>query len=223
MGVLRTDGVVEPSPACKRALGMVEDALRREGHDIVEVSPPDMFEALRIASRLLNADGCRMFESFRRAGEWNDSGAAQMRKLAKLPGPLRYVYYLWVKYIWRDAMWAELVRYWRPLSAWENWYLVKEREAYRNKWFQWWNEEKLDVILTPPNATPAVPHDGMYDAVSSCGYTFLFNLVSSPGEERWAQDFADDRAALARLYGRCPSCHTCRQGAGWAVQGIQHF
>ena len=36
----------------------------------------------------------------------------------------------------------------------------------------------MDVMLTPPNATPAVPHGGMHDAVSSCGYTFLFNLVS---------------------------------------------
>ncbi|KAK0657256.1 amidase signature domain-containing protein [Cercophora newfieldiana] len=166
-----------PSPACKRALGMVEGALRREGHEIVEVHPPDMFEALRIASRLLNADGCQMFESFRRAGEWNDSGAAQMRRLAGLPSPLRYVYYLWVKYVRRDPVWARLVRDWRPLSAYENWHLVKEREAYRSKWFQWWNEEKLDVILAPPNATPAVPHNGMYDAVSSCGYTFLFNLL----------------------------------------------
>jgi len=178
VGILRTDGVVTPSPACVRALAMAEEALRREGHEIVEITPPDMYEALRLASLLLNADGCNMFESFRRAGEWNDTGAAQMRRLAGLPGPLRYLYYLWVKYVKRDAVWAGLVKSWRLQSAWENWHLVKEREAYRAKWFQWWNEERLDVILAPPNATPAVPHDGMRDAVSSCGYTFLFNLVS---------------------------------------------
>ena len=37
--------------------------------------------------------------------------------------------------------------------------------------------QQIDFLLTPPNATPAVQHDGMKDAVSSCGYTFLFNLV----------------------------------------------
>ncbi|KAK0731309.1 amidase signature domain-containing protein [Lasiosphaeris hirsuta] len=177
VGVLRTDGVVDPSPACARALGMVEDALRRDGHEIVEVKPPDMYEALRLASLLLNADGCNMFETFRRSGEWNDPGAAQMRRLAKLPGPLRYLYYLWVKYVRRDDVWAGLIRHWRAQSAFENWKLVRDREAYRVKWFEWWNEQALDVLLTPPNATPAVPHDGMHDAVSSCGYTFLFNLV----------------------------------------------
>ncbi|KAK0632067.1 amidase signature domain-containing protein [Immersiella caudata] len=178
VGVLRTDGVVDPSPACARALKMVEDALKREGHSVVDVEgAPNMEDALRIASRLLNADGCQMFESFRRPGEWNDAGARQLRKLAALPGLVRWVYWLWVKYVRRDDVWAGLVKDWRPLSAWENWHLVKEREAYRTKWFQWWNEQKFDVILAPPNATPALPHDAMGDAVSSCGYTFLFNLL----------------------------------------------
>jgi hypothetical protein len=104
-----------------------------------------------------------------------------MRRLARLPGWMRWVYWAWVRYVRRDTVWAGLVRDWRPKSAWENWYLVKEREAYRNRWFEWWNEQKLDVILAPPNATPAVPHGGMKDAVSSCGYTFLFNLVSILG------------------------------------------
>ncbi len=180
VGVLRTDGVVDPSPACTRALEMAEAALRKEGHEIVEVTPPDMYHALCLASLLLNADGTQMFSSFMRHGEWNDPGAKRMAFLANLPSPLRYLYYLWVKYIRRDDIWAGLVRNWRTQSAFENWKLVAQREAYRTKWFNWWNAEKLDVLLAPPNATPAVPHDGMYDAVSSCGYTFLFNLVSPP-------------------------------------------
>ncbi len=175
---LRTDNVVDPSPACERALEMVELALKRDGHEIVEISPPCMYEALKMASVLLNADGCQMFESFRRTGEWNDPGAAQMRRMAKLPGPLRYLYYLWVKYVRRDDVWAGLIRNWRAQTAFENWHLVKQREAYRLQWFEWWGGQEFDVILAPPNATPAVPHDGMRDAVSSCGYTFLFNLVN---------------------------------------------
>jgi Asp-tRNA(Asn)/Glu-tRNA(Gln) amidotransferase A subunit family amidase len=179
VGVLRTDGVVDPSPACVRALAMAEEALRSQGCEIVEVQgAPDMYEGLRLASLLLNADGCQMFETFRRFGEWLDPGAEQMRRLAGLWTPLRYMYYLWVKYVQRDHIWAGLVRNWRLQSAFENWKLVSQREVYRARWFEWWNEQGLDVIISPPNATPAVPHDGMRDAVSSCGYTFLFNLVS---------------------------------------------
>ena len=179
VGMLRTDGVVDPSPACARALDLAGEALRREGHEVVDVHPPDMYEALRLASLLLNADGCQMFRSFFRTGEKNDPGAAQLDFLMNLVQPFKYLYYLWVKYVRRDDVWAGLVRDWRAHSAFENWKLVAQREEYRARWFEWWNEADLDVILAPPNATPAVPHDGMKDAVSSCGYTFLFNLVSS--------------------------------------------
>jgi len=181
VGVLRTDGLVDPTPACRRALVMVEAALRKGGHEVVEVDPPgEPANTLRLAALLLNADGCQMFESFRRAGEWNDAGAAQMRKLMRLPGPLRYLYYLWVRYVRRDTVWAALVRDWHPQTAFENWKLVSQREKLRAAWFDWWNGERLDVLIAPPNATPAVPHGGMRDAVSSCGYTFLFNLVNPP-------------------------------------------
>ena len=180
VGVMRTDGVVDPSPACLRALEMVEGALRREGNEVVEVEGfPDAYEALRLGGLLLNADGTKMFDSFRRSGEWLDSGAKQMSRLANLPGVVRWVYYLWVKYVRRDSVWAGLIKDFRVQSAFENWHLVKAREAYRSKWFAWWEaQDGLDVIITPPNATPALPHDGMHDALASCGYTFLFNLVS---------------------------------------------
>lgn len=181
VGVMRTDGVVDPSPACARALGLVESALRREGHEIVELAgTPSAYEALRVASLALNADGTAMFSSFMRWGERNDPGAAQMRFYMILPAPLRWLYYAWVRYVRRDAVWAGLLRDWRPLSAFEQWKTVARREAIKREWFDWWEGAGVDVLIAPPNATPAVPHGGMKDAVSSCGYTFLFNLVSLP-------------------------------------------
>lgn len=180
VGVMRTDGVIDPSPACKRAFAIVETALRQHGHEIVEINPPSPYEALVLASQLLNADGCQMFRSFFRPGEWEDRGANQMAFLMNVPRPLKYLYYLWVKYIRRDDVWAELIRDWYPKSAFENWKLVAKRELYRRQWFDWWDSANVDFLITPPNATPAVPHDGMRDAVSSCGYTFLFNLVRIP-------------------------------------------
>jgi Asp-tRNA(Asn)/Glu-tRNA(Gln) amidotransferase A subunit family amidase len=179
VGIMRTDGVVDPSPACKRALETVESALREAGHEVIElVDPPSPYEGLHLGAHLLNADGCQTFKSFFNTGEWEDPGARQMSYFMSIPGPLKYLYYLWVRYVRRDPIWADLLRNWYPKSAAQNWQLVAQREAYRMRWFQWWNSQDLDCLLTPPNATPAVPHDGMKDAVSSCGYTFLFNVVS---------------------------------------------
>lgn len=179
VGVMRSDGVVAPSPACARALAEVVTALRNEGHDVYDVHPPSPYEALVIASQLLNSDGCKTFLSFFRSTETNDPGAAQMSWLASLPRPFKWLYYAWVKYVRRDAIWAGLIENWGAKSAYEQWKLVAKREAYKAKFNDWWEQDaKMDFMITVPNATPAVPHDGMKEAVSSCGYTFLFNLVS---------------------------------------------
>jgi len=182
VGVMRTDGVIDPSPACARAVDLVVAALEKEGHEVVDISPPSPYEALYLGSQLLNADGCKTFKSFFRTGEWEDAGAKQMSFLMSLPRPFKWVYWAWVKYVRRDEMWAGLIADWNPKTAYDQWKFVAKREAYKAKWHAWWqDEEKLDFLVTPPNATPAVPHDGMKDAVASCGYTFLFNLVCHSG------------------------------------------
>ncbi|RDW87688.1 hypothetical protein BP5796_03382 [Coleophoma crateriformis] len=178
VGVLRTDGVVDPSPACARAVDQVVAALKKEGHEVVDVQPPSPYEALCIASELLNSDGCKTFRSFFRTGEWEDTGAKQMARYMALPRIFKWVYYAWVKYVRRDDIWAGLLKNWHEKSAYEQWKLVAKREAFKAKFHDWWEQvAKIDFMITPPNATPAVPHDGMKDAVSSCGYTFLFNLL----------------------------------------------
>ncbi|OBT93145.1 hypothetical protein VE01_09187 [Pseudogymnoascus verrucosus] len=179
VGILRSDGVIDPSPACVRALDKAADALRAQGHEVTELSGmPDMYEALELASKLLNSDGCQTFESFRRPGEWVDRGAAQMSYYAWLPRPIKWLYAVYVRYVRRDPVWAGILEGWGPKSAFEQWKLVARREAYKARWHEWWEKEaKVDFILTPPNATPAVPHDAMGDACSSCGYTFLWNLI----------------------------------------------
>lgn len=180
VGVMRTDGVVDPAPACSRALSEAVSALKLEGHDVFDIDPPSPYEGLKIASILLNSDGCKTFWSFFRFGEWNDPGAAQMKFYMDLPRPIKYVWYLWTKYIRKDDIWAGLIRDWHHKTAAEQWKLVAQREAYKARWHEWWRTEaNMDILICPTNATPAVPHDGMHDAVSSCGYTFLWNLVSS--------------------------------------------
>lgn len=178
IGVMRTDGVVDPSPAVARALNDVAEALKKEGHEVVDVTPPDPYEALYLGSNLLTADGCKTFMSFFRTGEWEDAGAKQMRWYMGLPRPIKFIYWAFIKYVKRDNIWAGLLGDWREKRGFEQWRLVVKREAYKAKVHEWWETEaKVDFLITPPNATPAVPHEGMHDAVSSCGYTFMWNVV----------------------------------------------
>ncbi|KAK4554173.1 hypothetical protein LTR86_008700 [Recurvomyces mirabilis] len=182
IGVMRTDNVVDPSPACVRAVDMSVQALRDQGHEVFDVTPPDPYEALVIASNLLNADGTRTFRSFFRTGETDDVGASEFGRYMRLPRIVKWFYYAYVKYIKRDDLWAGLLEHWHEKSAFENWQWVAKRELYKADFHAWWNTfgdkgDGMDFLLTPPNSTPAVPHGGMSSAAAACGYTFLFNLL----------------------------------------------
>lgn len=175
-------GVIPPTPAIERAIDTTVAALTAAGHTVVEITPPeaaDPFTGFNLASQLLNSDGCVTFNSFRYSFEPTDPGAAQLSRIAYLPRALRYVYYLYVRYIKRDVKWATVIRGFGPKSAAELWQITAKREAFRRTWHSWWDSEpqQYDFILCPANATPALPHGAMHDAVSSCGYTFLWNLL----------------------------------------------
>jgi hypothetical protein len=109
--------------------------------------------------------------------ESNDIGMQQAMRMFALPHWIRRVYVWFNRYILRDEIYAGLIEGWYEKRITEYWPLIVQREDYKHRWFETWNEESLDFVLTVPNALPAVPHGGMKEGFKSCGYTMLFNLV----------------------------------------------
>ncbi|PPR05488.1 hypothetical protein CVT26_009055 [Gymnopilus dilepis] len=177
-GVMWDDGVVVPSPACHRALDIVVNILRKHGHDVVAINPPSPYEALKIGSSLILADGGKTCTAPMRTWvEHNDAGVVKPFRMLRLPSFLRRLYTLYVRYIKRDETYAGILDGWHEKKVVDFWPLVAKREEYKGRWFDFWKEEELDFVLTVPNALPAVPHDGMKNGFSACGYTFMFNLL----------------------------------------------
>ncbi|CAN6646403.1 hypothetical protein TRVA0_021S02080 [Trichomonascus vanleenenianus] len=177
VGVMWTDGIVKPSPACERALRMTVDALRAQGHEIVDFTPPSPLKCLRVASQLLMSDGADIALRDQVCGEKNDAGVARAVFAQHLPRFVKKIWAWWVRYIKRDEIWATLIENWNVKKIQERWDLVYEREGYKADFFQHWKDSEIDFLLTVPNATPALPHKGLYETFSSCGYTFMFNLL----------------------------------------------
>lgn len=57
IGILHTDGIVSPHPPVTRALRMVEDAMKLEGHQIIKWLPPSHAESSYLHSAVMEADG----------------------------------------------------------------------------------------------------------------------------------------------------------------------
>ncbi|KAA1473079.1 amidase signature enzyme [Dentipellis sp. KUC8613] len=175
-GVLWDDGIVTPSPACKRALQQVVAALQAEGHEIVTINPPSVAEAMKIGSQLMT-NAYITATSHIRFWESNDPGVAQALIPLRLPRFLNTLHAWFWRYIMRDPFYADLIQSWNVKDGQEFYKLIGEREVYRQQWFEYWKSQDLDFIITVPNALPALKHKGGKLGWKSCGYTFLFNVL----------------------------------------------
>ncbi|TFK47520.1 amidase signature enzyme [Heliocybe sulcata] len=175
-GVMWHDGIVTPSPACARALRTIVDTLQKHGYEVIPVNPPSPYEGFKIASQCV-ADSCKLSDHNIYTGESNDPGMTAAMKMYDLPRWLKQMYVWYLRYIRRDEIYAGLVEGWRSHTVYELYGLVTRREAYRKQWFQFWDDNNLDFLVTVPNPLPAVPHGGMKDAFTNCIYTFVFNML----------------------------------------------
>lgn len=180
IGVISTDTIVEPSPACARALKISVNALKEMGHECIEFDVPDPLEALTVGAQLLCSDGIETATSGMLSGEKNDVGVERARRWAHLPSFVRNLWAFVVEHWYGDKIWARLLRDFHKKTINERWALVARREAYREHFYNAFRESGVDFLLTVPNATPAIPHRGLYNSFSSCLYTFLFNIVDYP-------------------------------------------
>ncbi|KLO09407.1 amidase signature enzyme [Schizopora paradoxa] len=176
-GIMWDDGVVPASPACNRAVVLVRDSLKSMGHEVVDFTPPDPYEGLKIASQLILADAGKTVLKPIRRGEWNDPGMVNARKWFTLPSIFKTLYVWWVRYVKRDEIYAGLLEGWREKTMEEYLALVARRNSYQGLWFETWKAAGIDFLISAPNALPAVPHDGMREGFKACGYSFLFNML----------------------------------------------
>ena len=200
--VMPTDGVVNPSLACQRAIKITVEALRKSGDEVIEFSPEQLpshpKDILYLASQLLNSDGTKTYEShFTSFFENTDPGTAQLSKIYKTPQWAKWIYTNWVQHVRHDHIWADLIKGLSEKTTSQQWALVAQREFHRTVWFEWFKKQVcgmyihihesiivltklnqgIDFLICPPFALPALPHGAMKTAIAACGYTFMFNLV----------------------------------------------
>ncbi|KAI0353370.1 amidase signature enzyme [Trametes cingulata] len=175
--VMWDDGVVAPSPACKRALETVVTELTARGHEVVKLEPPSPYEGLKIGFQLLLAEAGKVSTKPIRWGESNDPGVHQARIAFALPRFVKQLYAWYLRYIKRDDAYAGLIEVCHEKNVEQYLALIAKREGYREQWFEKLKSEAIDFVLTVPNSLPATPHGGMKHGFKGCGYTFLWNIL----------------------------------------------
>ncbi|KAJ7686189.1 amidase signature domain-containing protein [Mycena rosella] len=175
-GVIWEDGICEPSPACKRSLSLVVNALKSQGHEVVDFSPPNVAEFLKLGYQLVFSDGG---VQMRDGGLPGETLNAPLKGTIGLLGLPRFVKNI-MAYFSRatDPFYASLVQVMYPKTVLEDRALVARRDEFRGAWHERWTEENLDFVLTVPHPLPALENGtGERASLISTGYTFLFNLL----------------------------------------------
>ena len=174
VGFYTDNGIVKPAPAIRRALREAAMALSAERVYVEEWQPPDLEEAWEIQLRLTCADG---LSGYRRALR-SSKGAAT--RLAAMPASLRYATSILAKMIGQKKL-ATSLR-WKHRASIEQYFaLIGRKQRYCAKFSQALRERRLDVILSPPDALPALKHGSSY-YVSGCdiSYPGLYTILGMP-------------------------------------------
>lgn len=175
-GVIWEDGTIPPTPACKRALSQVISALKKQGHEVVDFQPPNIWEGLKIAYELLFSDGGHQITNALSPNEAITPAAKSILDLLQLPRIIKKILTFFIRS--SDPMASQLYGIMHPKTAAQDRESVIARDLYREEWHKKWTEEGLDFVLTVPYAFPALENGTSEQAtLTSAGYTLLYNLL----------------------------------------------
>ena len=130
-----TDGIIQTSPACRRAVHETIAALRAAGHECVEFVPPKAVETIAEYVAITSADGTKTLLD----PVGDDPEVAEISGItaAKFPGFVRWLATWALGKIFGDTLFPDVLRQASPKSANDYWkHVERSRELIRN-----YNEE----------------------------------------------------------------------------------
>ena len=178
VGFYVNDGVLEPSKAVVRAVRRAVDALRAAGVEAVELTLPGLEDAIYSYPGLLAADGGRTFVEAL-TGEEPDVALATFARLASIPDALRGAISRGMA-ITGERRAARIAGGMRTRTVAEYWKMVWRLRSWRLEVLETMAEARVDALVCPPYATPAMPHGLSAEFVLAAAYTFVFNMLQLP-------------------------------------------
>lgn len=181
LGFFVDDKVIQASPPCQRAVLETVDRLRSRGHECVPLNLDriDVIQALELFVALTSADGYHTMLS--NIGPDPCEPAMFLTTLGpRLPSVLRFALVTFLRYALGQTALARLLNVSRikPAKEMQEWRVRKK--AYEEKVRQYlWEDEKLDAVLCPTQAFPAVPIGSTWNKSILAISTLLWNVVDS--------------------------------------------
>ncbi|KAJ6606604.1 amidase [Mycena vulgaris] len=175
-----TDYYIKASPANQRAVLETVAALRKQGHECIEIEVPDPIESFDIFVGLTSGDGYKTLLS-NIGSDPLDSSLLVIAHGSNLPRFLTVIAAWLVETFFKDVKFASTLRSSgaKPVRQYFEW--TARRQAYCKKFYdEVWTKHALDGIIAPTQALPQVPTGKFTTIFSLAVATSLYNVVNSP-------------------------------------------
>ena len=180
VGMYVDDGFFPASPAIRRAVREAAAILKDQGAEVEEFVPPVVDEAVHLFLAIASSDG----------GAWirhmlgRDRPDRRVKGLLDAAGIPDVIRPLVANAVERSGqrLLAFAMRSIRRKSAREYWQTIEELNAYRARFIAAMDAARLDVLICPPHALPALTH-GSGDNLtvfSAASYSVLYNVLGMP-------------------------------------------
>jgi Asp-tRNA(Asn)/Glu-tRNA(Gln) amidotransferase A subunit family amidase len=158
-GYYLSDGFLEPTSPCRRAVQVVVDRLEAAGHKCIPFDirqAMDPVEMIQIFYGLVGADGCR---SVRKTlgSDPLDPAISQLLAVMNLPRSIKRLAGRILRAISQPKAAAVLTAF-DGSSVQELWQLQYRRQKFCERFHKYFMESGVDLLICPVNVHPAIPH-----------------------------------------------------------------
>jgi len=178
IGVFEDDGYWPASPALRRAVREAAEILTGRGAIVEPFADPDPEAATRFYFSFLSADGLK-WPRAHLEGNPVDRRIKMMLQISRLPGFLHAPVGALLAAVGQPRL-ANGIRWSEPLSARGYWRLSEERADWRRRFLAAMDAQRLDAIVCPPHAVPAMRHGATYYLYDTPSYLMRFNVLGMP-------------------------------------------
>ncbi len=172
------DGYFPPSVAISRAVHEAAEILRSRGATVESFEPPRIDEMLELFVSLISADGGRGMRRLL-SGSKVDWRVPRMLFPARIPRLLQPLV-LGLFHMFGQYRSCPIIASGYGRSADEYWQLIVACNQYLQRFFLELDRGEFDVMIFPPHALPAMPHNTSPYMLPAASYCFLANLLDIP-------------------------------------------
>ncbi len=178
IAVYHDDRSFAVAPAVARAVKQAAALLRANGAELIEWQPPDVPEAVHLYFALLSADRGVGFKQALR-GERADPRLKTMMQLSSMPAATRFLARGLLRATGQKTL-SDFLGHFGYSRVSDHWQWVEAQMQYRKKIAAQLEQNKIDAILCPPCALPALTHGASQDLGVMGAYGMLWNLLGYP-------------------------------------------